>query len=114
MQQSDKIIKIDRIHYVKSKNRILEGHLWLTKTHLILEAKKTHIGFFELLLDLINLQSLEKTYGFEITRDSIHDIHYTINHHHKHLLFIKDQYQRTHTILLWTNNGNEWMELLTK
>lgn len=110
---SERILKIDRIHYVYSKKQVMEGHLWLTKTKLILEAKKDYIGFFELLLHFLRVKKMNTVYGFKLTSGEIKKIEKSLINNNV-AISITSNKNKTYTIVLRKDNYKDWQKIINE
>lgn len=66
-----KIIKEEKVGYLKSKVMLMQGTLTLTETHLKLEAHKTGVSGFGVLGSLLKRKVESETFGFNVPLSDI-------------------------------------------
>ena len=71
---SEKIIKQEKVGYLKSKMMLLPGVLTLTETHLRLEAHKTGVSGFGIIGAIIKRKVESKTFGFNVPLSDVTSI----------------------------------------
>lgn len=67
----DKILKEERVGYLKSKWMLMQGVLQLTETRIKLEAHKTGVSGFGVLGAIMKRKVESKVFGFNVPRTDI-------------------------------------------
>lgn len=71
---SEKIIKQEKVGYLKSKMMLLPGVLTLTETHLRLETHKTGVSGFGIIGAIIKRKVESQTFGFNVSLSDVTSI----------------------------------------
>lgn len=71
---SEKIIKQEKVGYLKSKMMLMQGVLTLTETHLKLEAHKTGVSGFGILGAIIKRKVESEVFGFNVPLSDVTSI----------------------------------------
>ncbi|MGV6861428.1 MAG: hypothetical protein ACWA41_06635 [Putridiphycobacter sp.] len=110
MSQSEKIVKQEKIGYLKSKLNLMQGVLTLTPNRLILEAHKTGVGGRGLLDTFLRKQVEKKNYGFALERSQIKAVNQGKHGVQKNVLEITNPENETFRIIV--QDYQEWEDLL--
>lgn len=106
----EKIIKEEKIGYLKTKIMLMQGTLQLTDKKLKLEAHKTGVSGFGILSAILKRKVESKTFGFNVSLSEITSITQGKHGGIKNVLAIEINNQEEYRILV--KDYSEWALLL--
>lgn len=106
------LLKEEKVGYLKSKLNLLQGHLYLSKKRLVLEAHKTGVGGGGLLSFFLKKKVEEQNYGFDLEFADIKTIQQGKQGMQKNILEVTTTSNETYRIIV--KNYDEWANEITK
>lgn len=107
---TEKVIKEEKVGYLKSKVNMLQGVIRLTEDDFQLQANKTGVGGFGLLGSLLKRKVESKNYGFSVPLAEIQDVKQGKHGVNNNVLEVLLKNGELHRILV--KNYQEWADAL--